>query len=318
MCAARVFLKLCLLPAGMQIPECRLAALLAAKSKEIDAAGCPGDQGLAEQALTAAIFHLYALAAILYFPRGERLGSNHQVVEAAGPGQAGRECGVEYGVSGFQSFQRSLVGERFQELLGADSSPGLKCSLQMMRANAHFSSQGIEIGLRDPVFRHPLQGIRDQLVLVVILHGSILEPDQYSATRFLRKNRVLFHTGGNPVEAESEMSDDLFLKIINREIPADIIYETDDVLAFRDINPQAPLHALIIPKEHISTINDIEETQAELVGKLFLAAREIASSEGVDEDGYRVVMNCNKAGGQAVYHIHLHILGGRQMAWPPG
>lgn len=114
------------------------------------------------------------------------------------------------------------------------------------------------------------------------------------------------------------MSDDLFLKIINREIPADIIYETDDVLAFRDINPQAPLHALIIPKQHIATMNDLEPEHSELIGKLFLAAREIAESEGVAENGYRVVMNCNQDGGQAVYHIHLHILGGRQMGWPPG
>jgi len=114
------------------------------------------------------------------------------------------------------------------------------------------------------------------------------------------------------------MSDDLFLKIINREIPADIIYETDDLLAFRDINPQAPLHALIIPKEHIRTINDLDSSHTELVGKLFLAASEIARNEGFAEDGYRVVMNCNEAGGQAVYHIHLHILGGRQMGWPPG
>jgi histidine triad (HIT) family protein len=114
------------------------------------------------------------------------------------------------------------------------------------------------------------------------------------------------------------MSDDLFLKIINREIPADIIYETDDVLAFRDINPQAPLHALIIPKQHIATMNDLKPEHSELIGKLFLAAREIAESEGVAENGYRVVMNCNQDGGQAVYHIHLHILGGRQMGWPPG
>ncbi|MBT8059572.1 MAG: histidine triad nucleotide-binding protein [Xanthomonadales bacterium] len=114
------------------------------------------------------------------------------------------------------------------------------------------------------------------------------------------------------------MADDLFLKIINREIPADIIYETDDVLAFRDINPQAPTHVLIIPKEHIRTMNDLGEEHSALVGKLFLAAKDIAASEGIAEDGYRVAMNCNVAGGQAVYHIHLHLLGGRQMGWPPG
>lgn len=114
------------------------------------------------------------------------------------------------------------------------------------------------------------------------------------------------------------MADDLFLKIIDREIPADIVFETDEVLAFRDINPQAPTHILIIPKIHIATINDIESEHSELIGKLFLAAAEIARSEGFDEEGYRVVMNCNEAGGQAVYHIHLHLLGGRQLGWPPG
>ena len=114
------------------------------------------------------------------------------------------------------------------------------------------------------------------------------------------------------------MSEDLFLKIINREIPADIVYESDDVLAFRDINPQAPTHILIIPKEHIRTMNDLDPSHSELVGQLSLVARELAEREGIAEDGYRVVMNCNQAGGQAVYHIHLHLLGGRQMGWPPG
>lgn len=114
------------------------------------------------------------------------------------------------------------------------------------------------------------------------------------------------------------MSEDLFLKIINREIPADIVYETDRVLAFRDINPQAPVHVLIIPKEHIRTLDDAQPAHAELLGELFLAATEIARSEGLSEDGYRVVMNCKQAGGQMVYHIHLHLLGGRQMHWPPG
>lgn len=114
------------------------------------------------------------------------------------------------------------------------------------------------------------------------------------------------------------MSEDLFLKIIAREIPADIVYENDDVLAFRDLNPQAPLHVLIIPKIHIRTINEMQPENAELVGKLFLAAQEIAAQQGVAEDGYRVVMNCNSAAGQTVFHIHLHLLGGRQFSWPPG
>jgi histidine triad (HIT) family protein len=117
---------------------------------------------------------------------------------------------------------------------------------------------------------------------------------------------------------EIKMSDDLFIKIINREIPADIIYETDEILAFRDINPQAPVHVLIIPKEQIRTINDLRSQHGEMVGKLFLVAAELAEREGIAEEGYRVVMNCNEAGGQAVYHIHLHLLGGRQMGWPPG
>jgi histidine triad (HIT) family protein len=114
------------------------------------------------------------------------------------------------------------------------------------------------------------------------------------------------------------MADDLFLKIIEREIPADIVYETDELLAFRDISPQAPTHILIIPKEHIPTVNDLADQHAELVGKMFLAAAELARKEGFSEDGYRLVMNCGSKGGQAVYHIHLHLLGGRQMDWPPG
>jgi len=120
------------------------------------------------------------------------------------------------------------------------------------------------------------------------------------------------------INQEINMSDDLFIKIINREIPADIIYETDDILAFRDINPQAPVHVLIIPKEQIRTINDLRSKHGEIVGNLFLVAAELAEREGIADEGYRVVMNCNEAGGQAVYHIHLHLLGGRQMGWPPG
>lgn len=114
------------------------------------------------------------------------------------------------------------------------------------------------------------------------------------------------------------MSDCLFCKIISREIPGDIVFENDDVLAFNDINPQAPSHVLIIPKRHISTINELESGDAELVGKLYLAAKEIAAARGVEEDGYRVVMNCNAGAGQTVFHIHLHMLGGRRMTWPPG
>ena len=114
------------------------------------------------------------------------------------------------------------------------------------------------------------------------------------------------------------MSENVFLRIINREIPADIVYETDQVLAFRDTNHQAPVHILIIPKQHIRTLDDLQPLHAELLGRLLLAAVEIARAEGISEDGYRVVMNCKEAGGQSVYHIHMHLLGGRQMQWPPG
>jgi len=114
------------------------------------------------------------------------------------------------------------------------------------------------------------------------------------------------------------MSNDLFEKIVRREIYADIVFENDDILAFRDVNPQAPVHILIIPKRRIPTINDLEDGDAELAGRLVLTARQIAASEGLAEDGYRLVFNCNSDGGQSVYHIHLHLLGGRRMEWPPG
>jgi histidine triad (HIT) family protein len=102
------------------------------------------------------------------------------------------------------------------------------------------------------------------------------------------------------------------------EIQPDVIYENDHVLAFRDINPQAPTHVLVIPKRHISTINDLNETDAELVGQIYLGAQKIAEQEGVAEVGYRTVMNCNEAAGQTVFHIHLHVLAGREFTWPPG
>lgn len=110
----------------------------------------------------------------------------------------------------------------------------------------------------------------------------------------------------------------IFDKIISREIPADIVYENDHVLAFRDINPQAPVHVLFIPKIRVSTINDIQPEQAHIIGELFLAVKDYAKQIGEDEDGYRVVMNCNENGQQTVFHIHLHFLAGRQMNWPPG
>jgi len=113
-------------------------------------------------------------------------------------------------------------------------------------------------------------------------------------------------------------SDCLFCKILAGDIPADIIYESDTAIAFRDINPRAPTHVLIIPREHIATINDVDPEHEALVGSLFSAARAIAAQEGLSEDGYRAVMNCNAAAGQTVFHLHLHLLGGRILGWPPG
>lgn len=112
------------------------------------------------------------------------------------------------------------------------------------------------------------------------------------------------------------MSDCLFCRMASGEIQPDIVYEDDDILAFRDINPQAPLHVLVIPKTHVATLNDLHDPV--LAGKLLQAAAKIAAHEGVSEEGYRTVINCNAAGGQEVYHLHLHILGNRQMTWPPG
>ncbi|PCI46975.1 MAG: histidine triad nucleotide-binding protein [Moraxellaceae bacterium] len=109
-----------------------------------------------------------------------------------------------------------------------------------------------------------------------------------------------------------------FCKIANNEMQTDIVYEDEQVIAFRDINPQAPKHLLIIPRKHIATLNDAEQEDQALLGHIMLTAQKIAELEGDLEDGYRVVMNCNRNGGQSVYHIHLHYLGGRQMGWPPG
>ena len=114
------------------------------------------------------------------------------------------------------------------------------------------------------------------------------------------------------------MSECLFCKIRDGEIPADIIFENDDVLAFNDVNPQAPVHLLIIPKKHISTVNDIVDDDQVLMGKLFSAAKVLARQTGVSDDGYRLVVNCNEKAGQTVFHIHMHLLADRALTWPPG
>jgi histidine triad (HIT) family protein len=110
----------------------------------------------------------------------------------------------------------------------------------------------------------------------------------------------------------------IFEKIIAREIPASIVYENDEVIAFRDIDPQAPVHVVISSKKPVPTLNDLDESDSGLTEKMVTAARIIAKTEGIDSSGYRIVFNCNKDGGQSVDHIHCHLLGGRHMGWPPG
>src|SRR5262245_21717527 len=112
--------------------------------------------------------------------------------------------------------------------------------------------------------------------------------------------------------------DCLFCRIVNREIPASIVYEDDGVLAFNDINPQAPTHVLVIPKRHIESLNHLQPDDDAMVGELARRAAAIAKQRGVSGSGFRTVFNTNRDAGQTVFHIHLHLLGGRSMAWPPG
>lgn len=112
--------------------------------------------------------------------------------------------------------------------------------------------------------------------------------------------------------------DCLFCKIVQGEIPAKVVADDPELMAFRDIHPQAPTHVLIIPKQHIASIDDVDSKDEQLLGRMVLTAKKIAQSEQINETGYRLVFNTNSGGGQEVYHIHLHLLGGRQMSWPPG
>jgi histidine triad (HIT) family protein len=114
------------------------------------------------------------------------------------------------------------------------------------------------------------------------------------------------------------MSDCLFCKIIAREIPASIVYEDDRLLAFNDINPQGPTHVLVIPKRHIATLNDLSAADDAIVGEMVRRAAAIAKERGVDAGGFRTVFNTNRGAGQTVFHIHLHLIGGRGLGWPPG
>lgn len=114
------------------------------------------------------------------------------------------------------------------------------------------------------------------------------------------------------------MEDCIFCKIINKEIPASMVFEDEKMIAFNDINPQAPIHILLIPREHFTSLNDIPEEKKSILSHLLLKARQIAQEKGIAEKGYRIVLNTAKDSGQEVFHIHLHLLGGRRMNWPPG
>ena len=110
----------------------------------------------------------------------------------------------------------------------------------------------------------------------------------------------------------------IFSKIINKEIPAEIVYEDDELLAFNDVNPQVPIHILIIPKKEIKTLNHLDSSNQAIVGKMVLLAKDLAKKYNIHKSGYRTIFNCNDDGGQTVFHIHLHLIGGRPLSWPPG
>jgi histidine triad (HIT) family protein len=137
------------------------------------------------------------------------------------------------------------------------------------------------------------------------------QADRLCASKWARR-------GGQMKRGTEGMGETIFGKIAAGEIAADIVYEDDDVVAFRDVAPQAPTHVLIIPRKPIPTLNDLEPGDADLMAKLIFAAKKVAEQEGIAKAGYRVVMNCNAAAGQTVFHLHLHVLGGRPMQWPPG
>lgn len=114
------------------------------------------------------------------------------------------------------------------------------------------------------------------------------------------------------------MSDCIFCKIIDGEIPCSKVYEDDKVLAFKDISPAAPVHVIIIPKEHIESVNDLNESNCDVVSHIFMVANKLVKELDIDKEGYRIVNNCGEKGGQSVMHLHFHLLGGRSMNWPPG
>ena len=117
---------------------------------------------------------------------------------------------------------------------------------------------------------------------------------------------------------EKTEPDCIFCRIIRKEIPGDVVYEDDKVLAFNDIDPKAPVHILIIPKDHIPGVLDLDEHHKELTGHILAVASKLATEKGIDESGFRIVLNSGEDAGQAVFHIHFHLLGGRALTWPPG
>ena len=130
--------------------------------------------------------------------------------------------------------------------------------------------------------------------------------------------KSLRNSGTDSGKKRKKMAECLFCRIVSKKVPAKFIYEDERIMAFEDINPQAPVHALVIPKKHISTTLDIEDEDNELIGHLFQTAGKIAKEKGIAERGFRLVVNTNQEAGQTVYHVHIHILGGRHMHWPPG
>lgn len=115
-----------------------------------------------------------------------------------------------------------------------------------------------------------------------------------------------------------EKEDCIFCKIVKKQIPCEMLYEDDKVIVFKDISPQAPVHAIIIPKEHIDDLNCLNKESSSIIGHIFIVAKEMAESLGIAESGYRIVSNCGEQGGQTVQHVHFHLLGGRMLKWPPG
>jgi histidine triad (HIT) family protein len=149
--------------------------------------------------------------------------------------------------------------------------------------------------------------------------GACAGPDRARLRAPVTRGNILAaSTAASPRRRALSDNDCLFCKIGRGEVPANRLMENDDVVAFRDINPQAPVHILIIPREHIRSLGELDESQVHLVGKLHLAARELAKRAGLENQGWRIVTNVGADAGQTVQHLHLHLLGGRTMHWPPG